>query len=111
MDLSPPFAPEQPPEDEFSLIEGSLRNLTSENDGLRQRLDAYMPVVRNNLMNRLLLSTGLTEADRQELAGCSIVFPESHFFVCVISIDAMDLHSEKTLAESPGVGRIVYFLY
>lgn len=110
VDLSPPFAPEQPPEDEFSLIEGSLRNLTSENDGLRQRLDAYMPVVRNNLMNRLLLSTGLTEADRQELAGCSIVFPESHFFVCVISIDAMDLHSEKTLAESP-VSGVLFISY
>lgn len=99
--LSPPFAPEQPAGDEFSFIANSLRNLTSENDGLRQSLEAYMPVIRNNLMNRLILNADITEADRQELARYSIVFPENCFFICVISMEAINLHSEEMLDDLP----------
>lgn len=99
--LSSRSSAEHPAADEFSLIAGSLRDLTDENDGLRHSLASYMPIIRNNLLNRLLLSAGMTGADTEELAKYSIVFPEKDFLICILSMEAIDLHSEETITDSP----------
>lgn len=108
--LSPSAPPGQSVMDEFSFIAASLQNLADENDGLRKSLESYMPVIRNNLLNRLMLSSGLTEDDRHELTKYNIVFPESFFLVCSIFIEAINVHSEETLDDSP-VSSVIFISY
>lgn len=86
---------------EYSLIEESLEYLSSENDVLRESISTQMPILRNNLLNRLLSSTTVREADREELEKYAITFPHAWFLVSMVSVEAMRLHPDEEMIDSP----------
>jgi len=93
---------------EYSLIEESLEYLASENDVLRESISSHMPILRNNLLNRLLSSTAVSADDREELERHGITFPYTWFFVSTVSVEAMKLHSDEEMIVSPASGALFF---
>lgn len=108
--LSPTMQSDTAEIDEFTIIEESFQNLSSENDVLKNSIKAHMPMIRNNLLNKLLSNTRFEPADRKNLERYSIVFPEKHFVVSVVGIEIMNLHSEEALGGTPA-SSAVFFTY
>lgn len=93
---------------EFFLIEESLKHLTDENDILKESISKHMPIIRNNLLNKLLNSSLVTDSDRAEMEKYSIHFPFSCFFVGVVSIEAMQLYADEELIISSASNALFY---
>lgn len=93
---------------EYSIIEESLHFLTVENDVLKESISSHMPIIRNNLLTKTLSGITFTTEDKAELERYSIYFPHPCFLVSIITLNALDLHTERELSSSSASGALFF---
>lgn len=75
--------------DEMSLIEAAINNLSVQNEVMKKSMDEYIPVLKNNLIFRMINGTE-TEADMEShLKTCNISLNKPFFTVISMEISAM----------------------
>lgn len=71
--------------DELAAIASAVDEMSVERQALHRRLDAFLPVVRANLVNRLL--DGRTEGiGAEDLEGCGIRFPSGRAVAAIVAL-------------------------
>lgn len=84
--------------DELAAIASAIEQMSVEQQELHRRLDAFLPVVRANLVNRLL--DGRVEGiGAEDLEGCGIRFPAGTAVAAVVVL-------QEPGPEAGGVGRM-----